>query len=579
MCRSKTLMSKFIIPILLLADGMVVTLAATFAPDIGIDPNEAWGRSRYMLLSLGLLLISISLLAVFFQKKRTHFLESVMGSETSKTLFVLGHVWVVIIMIYAGFITFGNFTTWNHTTHYYTQLADAFSKGNLYVDRRPGNALLNAPDPNDPINRPPVDDEIWDMSLYKGKLYLYWGPVPALLLMPIQLIADKKITDNYLVFVFFAGLLIFNSLIILRLWKKFFTQIPAIYVFVCIPLIGLILPITWSTGIPNVYEAAIGAGQFFLVGGIYFSLSAFEQYPSFDKKSLFLAGVFWACSVGSRAINAWSVIFLTSAILVWILATLPKPTNLLVYFRCTYSLLIPLITGALMIGWYNWARFDSPFEFGFRYQITIFNLNEQADLVFKPGYFFLNLYAYIFNPYEIISKFPFIRPTIASDTLRKLNIVLPEMHHAGRIPGLLFSAPFLVLSLVHLFQIKKVKEKDLSVFLQPCNFVVILLTGSFFANFAGILFLFFAQTRYLVDAISQVTLLAIIEYWQIVSRKLTLNSIRSKLLLAFANLLIVLTICAGVLLTFSSETGRFETLNPQLFEKINEFLSIQKIIK
>jgi hypothetical protein len=572
-------MSKFIIPILLLADGMVVTLAATFAPDIGIDPNEAWGRSRYMLLSLGLLLISISLLAVFFQKKRTHFLESVMGSETSKTLFVLGHVWVVIIMIYAGFITFGNFTTWNHTTHYYTQLADAFSKGNLYVDRRPGNALLNAPDPNDPINRPPVDDEIWDMSLYKGKLYLYWGPVPALLLMPIQLIADKKITDNYLVFVFFAGLLIFNSLIILRLWKKFFTQIPAIYVFVCIPLIGLILPITWSTGIPNVYEAAIGAGQFFLVGGIYFSLSAFEQYPSFDKKSLFLAGVFWACSVGSRAINAWSVIFLTSAILVWILATLPKPTNLLVYFRCTYSLLIPLITGALMIGWYNWARFDSPFEFGFRYQITIFNLNEQADLVFKPGYFFLNLYAYIFNPYEIISKFPFIRPTIASDTLRKLNIVLPEMHHAGRIPGLLFSAPFLVLSLVHLFQIKKVKEKDLSVFLQPCNFVVILLTGSFFANFAGILFLFFAQTRYLVDAISQVTLLAIIEYWQIVSRKLTLNSIRSKLLLAFANLLIVLTICAGVLLTFSSETGRFETLNPQLFEKINEFLSIQKIIK
>lgn len=570
-------MSNFIIPILLLTDGTAFTLAAVFAQNIGLDPNITWGRARLILLFLGMILIFISLLAIFSKKRENYFLESIIKSEASKTLFLLGHLWVVIFVIYAGFITFGNFTTWNHTTHYYTQLADAFSKGNLYVDQQPGKTLLEAVDPNNPTNRPSFDDEIWDMSLYKGKLYLYWGPVPALLIVPIQLIFDTKITDNYLVFFFSAGLLIFNSLIILWLWKKFFPEIPPRYVFICIPLIGLILPIPWAANIPNVYEAAIGAGQFFLVGGIYFSLSIFEQHSSFDKRNLFLAGLFWACSVGSRAINALSVIFLVLIVFFWTVKKLPKPISWMKYFRTVVPLFIPLIVGAIIIGWYNWARFDSPLEFGLRYQITIFNLNEQANLVFEPGYFFLNLYAYIFHPYKIISGFPFIQPTIASNTLQKFNIATPQFYYAGRVTGLLFSAPFLALGLVHLFSKNKIsEEKDSSAFPQPYNFVLLLFFGSFFLSFSIILFYFFGQTRFLVDIISQITLLAIIGYWQIISRKLRSNSLQSKLFLALANLLIVLTICISMLLAFSSETSRFETLNPQLFEKINEFLTIQK---
>jgi hypothetical protein len=570
-------MSNFIIPILLLADGTVFILTAIFAQNLGLDPNVIWGKSRFILLFSGMLLILISLLTIFFQKRETRFFKSIVKSETYKTVFVLGHLWTVIFVIYAGFITFGNFTTWNHTTHYYTQLADAFGKGHLYVDRQPDKALLEAANSNNLTNRPVFDDEIWDMSLYKGRLYLYWGPVPALLITPIQLIFDKKITDNYLVFFFFAGLLIFNSLIILRLRKIFFPEIPAIYVFICIALVGLILPITWSTGIPNVYEAAIGAGQFFLVGGIYFSLLIFEQHPSFDKKSLFLAGLFWSCSVASRAINALSVVFLVLMMLFWIMKILPKPTNWLTYFRTAVPLFIPLIVGAISIGWYNWMRFDSPLEFGLRYQITIFNLNEQSNLVFEPGYFFLNLYAYIFHPYAILVKFPFIQPTVASTALKTLNAATPQFYYAGRVTGILFSAPFLLLCLVHLFLKNKIsKEEAPPALTQSYYFILFLFGGSFLLNFSILLFYFYGQMRFLVDLISQITLLAIIGYWQIISRKLKFNSLRSKLVLALANLLIILTLCTGLLLAFSSETGRFETLNPGFFETINGLMGIQK---
>ena len=565
----KSFISDFVIPVLLSIDGLICASMAIFAHQIGLDPNISWGRARYVMFVLGMLFIAGSLLSTYFNKRKNSFFESVIKTETTKTIFLLGHLWAVIFVVYAWFITFGNFTTWNHSTRYYTQLADAFGKGQLYVDQSPGKAMLEAEDPYSPITRPVFEDEVWDLSLYKGRLYLYWGPMPALLITPLQILLDKKIADIFLVYFFSAGLLIFNSLIILKLRQKFFPNIPAWNVFICIPLIGLILPILWSINIPDVYEAAIGAGQFFLIGGFYFVLSAFEQDSFIDKQKLFWAGLFWACSVGSRAINTLSVIFLAAFVALWIIRNLPRPINWVKYLQTILPLFIPLVIGAIAIGWYNWARFDSPLEFGLRYQITIYNLNKQMELVFKPDYFLPNLYGYILQPFEFVSKFPFIQPITGSGILNKLNMAPPYLYAAGRVTGLLFCAPFLVLSLIHLFPNRK---KDLSDHAKLYNFPVYLLAGSFLISLLTLLFYFFGQMRFLVDTISQITLLAIIGYWELISRRQKRNSSPLKYFTGLANLLIVATICISFLLAFSSETSRMERLNPLLIERINNFL-------
>src|SRR5688572_5863327 len=207
------MISNLIIPALFLIDSLVCAGFAVFAYELGIDPNPDWGTSRYALLLLGIILFSIAI--YLFSGK----LDSFTKSENAKTIFLIGHVWTVIFIIYAWFITFGNFTTWKNTTRYYTQLADSFNKGRLHIDAEIGD-LAKATDPYNNESRLPFDDEIWDMSLYKGKLYLYWGPVPALLITPIQFLTGFKITDIYLVYFFLCGLLIFNSLIILKLWKR-----------------------------------------------------------------------------------------------------------------------------------------------------------------------------------------------------------------------------------------------------------------------------------------------------------------------------------------------------------------------
>ncbi len=557
---SQTKISDRIIPALLLTDGLVSILFAFFAYTLGIDPNPDWGSSRVVLFLFGLVVIGTSIF-LFVRK------PIITKSERAKSITLFGHVWAVIFLIYVFFITFGTFTTWKASTQYYTLLASAFGKGQLHVDVEPGKALLEAEDPYRTDISRPFNDDVWDLSLYKGKLYLYWGPVPALLLTPVQLAVKTKILDIYLVFFFLCGLLIFNSLILLKLRQLFFPNIPTRNVVISIFLIGLILPVLWSLNVPDVYEAAIGAGQFFLIGGIYFVLLAFEK--NIRKRYLFLAGLFWACSVGSRAINVLPILFLTALLLLWIWKNQPGPLNWNKLISLAASLLTPLALGAILIGWYNWARFDSPLEFGLRYQITIQNLNRDMPLTFQPDYFPLNFYAYLFQPFEFISKFPFIRPIDIYTLLESLNIPSPKLFAGGPVTGILFSMPFLLFAFTPFFSKNKANNAEDKLELRKLT--QYLLGGSFLISLASILFYFYEQTRFMLDLISQAALLAIIGYWMLIS-----NPKSSKVFLHMANILIIITIAASILLSFTSEGNRMQKLNPALMEKINSFFISQE---
>lgn len=548
-----------VIPTLLLADGIVCILFAVLAHAMGIDPNPDWGRSRALIFLLGVLVMGASF---FLYVKR----PALARNEILKTVFLLGHIWAVILLIYTWFITFGTFTEWRASTHYYSLQADAFAKGQLHVDIEPGATLLGLDDPYDPDANRDIDDEIWDMSLYKGKLYLYWGPVPALILLPAQLIFHKTLQDIYLVYFFFSGLLVVNSLLILKLWHRLFADIPSRYVVAAIFVIGLILPVLWSLNIPDVYEAALGAGQFFLIGGIYFAVLAFDD--TVRNRYLFLAGFFWAGAVGSRAMNVLPLLLIMPLMMFWVYRVSSSPLNWKKIAGHLFALGLPLALGAVLIGWYNWARFDSPFEFGFRYQITIHNLIKDSTLVFQPDYFLPNLYAYVFQPFEFISKFPFIRPVTIMQTLERLSIEPPKLFFSGRLTGFLVYAPFLVLAFLSLrHAVRSARgNSDLSY-----QFPVFLLAIGFAVNFISLLFFFFGQLRYTVDVISQITLLAILGYWELIRLRINSESNRWKVLAFVANLLITVTIVFSMLLAFTSETGRIEKYNPELIHQLNVF--------
>lgn len=550
---AKNRISNHIIPSLLLLDGVLCVFLAIFAFTLGLDPDPDWGKMRFVLFFMGFALCCTS---VFLFSRNSGFANA----EKIKRIFLFTHICFFIFFIYAWFITFGTFTQWRASTHYYSLLADAFGKGQLHVDVDPGQALLNTEDPYSSEDRPGFGEDVWDLSLYKGKLYLYWGPIPALLLTPVQLLLGTSIRDMYLVYFFLCGLLIFNSLIILKIWDLFFFDMPVRYVILSIFLIGLILPILWALNIPDVYEAAIGAGQFFLIGGIYFIILALEK--DFHKGYLFMGGFFWACSVGSRAINVFPIAFLTGLTLFWIWKIQNNARNWHEIIQLAGTLITPLIFGGLVIAWYNWARFDSPIEFGLRYQITIYNLNRDSSIVFHPDYLPFNIYAYVFQPFEFISKFPFLQPVNLSRHLNSLNVIQPKLYASGRVVGFLFYAPCLLMAFVPFLSRRRdtslLDEKKLQIF------IVYLLGGSFLISFITLLFYFYGQMRFLGDFISQLTLLAIIGYWSLLRSSRT-----SKIFIYLVSILILITIIASFLLSFSSETSRMEKFNPALMERIN----------
>jgi uncharacterized membrane protein SpoIIM required for sporulation len=129
---------------------------------------------------------------------------------------------------------------------------------------------------------------------------------------------------------------------------------------------------------------------------------------------------------------------------------------------------------------------------------------------------------------------------------------------------LLFSAPFLVFALGLFFSKKKEHPQSYCFFIR-------LLAGSFVINLLTLLYYFFSQTRFLVDLISQLTLLAILGYWQLTANISKKNLISSRIFVTAGNLLMIATICIGLLLSFSSETNRMETLNPRLIERVDQF--------
>lgn len=543
----KTPESDRVIPALLLVDGSIAILLAAFAHALGFDPTPGWGISRSVIFILGLALIACA--AYLFMKKPGY-----AGSEAIKTFTVLAHGWAVILLVYIWFITFGTFTEWRASTRYYSLLADAFSKGQLHVDVQPGAALLAADDPYNNEGRPPFDDDVWDLSLYKGKLYLYWGPVPALLMTPIRFVLDTSLPDLYPVFFFFCGLLLVNSSILLKMRSLFFPSLPLRNLTASLLILGLILPIPWSLSIPDVYEAAIGAGQFFLMGGILFTLLAFERDA--DKTRLFLAGLFWACSVGSRAINVFSIFFLTVLALFWLWKTRARD-----WMRQSAFLLTPLVIGALLIGWYNYARFDSPLEFGLRYQITVQNMNRDMPLAFELDYLPHNVNAYILQPFQFVSGFPFIRPVGYTALLQSRGVVPPGLYAAGNVTGVLFFAPFLLMAFLPFSYRKPARQNETG---DLKTLALYLLAGSFIVSFITLLLYYYGQMRFLVDAISQVALLAVFGYWEIAGKP-------AKIYLRLANLLIAFTLLVSLLLAVTSENGRMEKLNPALMERLNSF--------
>ena len=233
-------------------------------------------------------------------------------------------------------------TPYNH----YAWLADAFLHGRLSLQ-----------------GRPPAYAGGNDFALFEDRWYVVHAPFPALLLLPVLALCRQVDTlRDGVFFLFVAGLGpagLFLALQRMRRQKLSAITEPA----------ALILSLVFALGTVYCFTAVQGtvwfAGHVVATTAIVFFL-----FASIGAQNPVPAGLALCAALGTRTnLGFAGVFFVLEALRV---ARKSENSKFLdcdwrVVLRRVVPFAIPCAGATLLLCWYNWARFHSPFEVGYKY--------------------------------------------------------------------------------------------------------------------------------------------------------------------------------------------------------------------
>ena len=209
---------------------------------------------------------------------------------------------------------------------------------------------------------------------------------------------------------------------------------------------GLNLYMLWPTGRPGVYETAILAGQFFLLGGLL-ALFYAVRGPVLHPVLALVGSACLTLAVGSRVTLAVVVGWLVLAV-AWRALALGRGDAR--RMKLTLSgLLLPLLFGGVGLMWYNAARFGNAFETGIRYQLGIPQFPHTLSQFFSLANILPNLFGTWLRPPLFETQFPFVSVAFVKEVDWPWFIRLPVdyIYHEPQA-GWLSVFPLIVLGLV-----------------------------------------------------------------------------------------------------------------------------------
>jgi hypothetical protein len=552
--------TKITVTVIFLILGFVLAGIAIFADVFGLDQHAGWSMARIELLIFGALIMFYVILYDRYAEQ-IHILTCkirIFIDNIPVQYFILPIV-ILVILIYVWFGSSGKWTTWKPSTFYYDSQARGFLKSDLYLPIEPDPQLLILPNPYDPSARAGIETP-GDISFYKGKYYMYWGPVPALLLTAIYLFYHRPVGDFALTFGFVCGIFLLQTVLLFFLWKQYFRNLPQWTLYLSILLMGLACPLMLlrhNYEAARIYEASITGAQFFFMGGLLVSLTAVSR-SSISGWQLAVAGVLWALAIGTRQIVAVPVGFMVLILSFWFFKindwSFNRTTQLI-------PLGLPLAFGLVCLGWYNWVRFDSITETGLFYQFAGWNLREHYNELFSQLYIFQNLHNYLFNPIEFISKFPFVFMPKGSEIPMLSLYSVPEIYNAQPIAGLLYTFPFAIYSAIPLFELffSLFNKRSAQISADAndrthLNWITFALGGSSLIAFGLLMMFFWAGMRYWGDVTPSLMVLSVIGFWQGYN-SLAHKPITRRLYIIFGLIFASASILLSMLLAISTNSG------------------------
>lgn len=602
--------------------GLAAAGAAVLATQLGLDTNPDWGPSRKLLLLAGLGVAAGAWLpeavarigraaavgssldraasALTALQKRLAAVPPVRGlvaglgkagavlSNMAHTLPILRQitstprrtalslcllVWLGSVATFVWIGSVGTWRQWPATTADYDLLAQGLLHGEVSLAVQPSPQLLALPDPYAMQSRqfmPPM----WDVSYFKGKFYLYWGPVPAVVAAIFRAATGMPIDDGMLTLVFGAGVSLLGLLCLLAMWDRWAGGLPVWTILPPAVALAWAPPLVWLFSRAAIYEAAIAAGQcFFLAGLLVLIPSLFGKPLSLGR--LAAGAALLTLAIGSRLNLAPACLALVTLAVVETTLQTPSTGRRVAVVGTAAA---PIGVGAALLGAYNYLRFGNFLEFGHRYQLGRWDKFHHYDSVFGLLNAVPNLYNYLLNGFHTLSVFPYLKPTWGVYYVWLTHTYAPPLYHTEKITGVLLAIPFAWVSglAAACWLARAARSKPPS---GLRSWLVSFLTGRagpevYLLGIAALLlaplaFFVAVSMRHQVDFVPSLLLLAACGNWWLLSLLKTSRGLQGTLAVLAAGLGLA-TALIGVLLAITGFQGNFESLNPDLFRLLTK---------
>jgi hypothetical protein len=319
------------------------------------------------------------------------------------------------------------------TAEFHALLAKSFLLGKTDLPIAPDPRLIALPDPYDP--KANFEYRLHDASLYKGKYYIYFGPVPTLVLfLPFRAATGADLQNRVAVPVFCAIGFLCSLGAFYSLARRGKWMVPKWLETAVVVALGT-TSVAFVLRRPLFYEVAISSGYAFVMAGILALVHALGKNDRAGRNSILLSGLFFGMAAGCRPHLA----LVAAVMLVYLLLRAKSARISVVLFAA------PLILCAVLLMLYNYARFDSVLEFGRNYQVGAI---VQDPTPFRFG---RALLMYLFAIPTITTDFPFVHPCL----IYTLADRVPTVWDYDSIIGLVTGFPIVVFGLCAHFVLRK----------------------------------------------------------------------------------------------------------------------------
>ena len=320
--------------------------------------------------------------------------------------FLVALCMLVVLGVYArAAVSYGKPLAPNHAPLYgnfQNPIADALLSHQLSLKIEPPRDLLRLHDPYDPITNVQFRDTgLHDLSLYKGRLYAYFGPAPAILLyIPFRIFQVGALSPAIATLIFAALGFVFSIALFRQLVRWCCGTIPVWMQGVAVFTLGLGAPVSWMVYVGRDYEATIACGYALLFAGLY--CLARGSLTGSNPVFLALGGGALGLAIASRPSLVVGGLFVAVAAVIVLRAghSARRRIALLV------ALIAPFAAIGVLILLYNYARFGAFLEFGQSYQLSLFNARTYP--YDRVSYVPKGIYYYLFSPGRIRAAYPYL---------------------------------------------------------------------------------------------------------------------------------------------------------------------------